>query len=101
MNLPKLPIKFRGRVHSSEYNTVTKFVYGGYYEQDGKEYIITKDAMWRVTNVSQLVGCDSSGKEVYTGDVLLDRSLNEYVARLGDSRGRLARLHLVKKKGDK
>ena len=93
----KVPIKFRGKPHSSERMLGVKYVYGGYYkDSEGREYIITQSAMWRVLEVAQLVGWDCFRHEVYTGDRLTDEVLNEHVARLGDSTTKLSGLRLIK-----
>lgn len=99
--MSKLPYLFRGKPHPSEHYSLgmskgKKYIYGGYYCDDQYEYIITKDAQWRATNISILVGYDCNGKPVFTGDVLLDELENEWYARRDMSAKKIARLKLWK-----
>ena len=95
--MSKLPYLFRGQPLGCEYAPGVKYVYGGYYRDDQYEYIITKDARWRVTNVSILAGYDRHGKPVFTGDTLIDEVENEYYVRRDMSAKRIARLKLWKR----
>lgn len=96
--MSKLPYLFRGKPHPSEhYHGKGQYIYGGYYCDGQYEYIITKDAQWRATNISILAGYDRHGKSVFTGDTLIDEVENEYYVRRDMSAKRIARLKLWKR----
>ncbi len=76
------PIKFRGRDLDTG-----RFVYGHFIvEACGLPDIITTcpAATYEVDpkSVAQLVGYDANGKEVYEGDILIDKRKREMVAKL-------------------
>lgn len=84
-----VPIKFRGRfwlkgLEPCDVNTRLSdgdFVFGGYasmkflFDDDDGDYIIQNDStafLVYPNSVSQLVGYDVDGKEIYEGDEILD-----------------------------
>lgn len=79
------PVKFRAKAWSG--NTV----YGYLYEDVGygdSKYIILEPktwSSWRVLDedsISQFVGFDMDGKEVYEGDTVADRDGKKYIVSL-------------------
>lgn len=78
------PIKFRGRrVDNGE------FVYGDLLHMTGERFGIIFDKRIAATEVApetvtQLVGYDSNGREVYEGDKLANDQGDEFTAELFD-----------------
>ena len=73
----KIPIKFCGE------SAIGK-VYGFYVEREGKAYIVNEIGTWvsvAEESVTQLIGYDAEGKEIYETDQQTRRTANDYCAR--------------------
>lgn len=72
-------IKFRGHFPGD-----TKYFYGDLIQRDGYVYIRQGNGTVQVDpdSVAQFVGRDTTGREVYEGDVLLDELDCDWEARL-------------------
>ena len=74
MTLPiKFPIKFRGVTREG------KYIYGGYYESFGIPYLVEYSddhscpKFVPAKGITQLVGYDKNGRELYAGDPVADQ----------------------------
>lgn len=80
----KPTIKFRGR--RIKFKHLGEIVYGGYSQHNDGTTLIWHDggagAIVDPKSVSQFVGFDADGREVYEGDTLVDKNGHEYTAQL-------------------
>lgn len=80
----KRPIKFRGQLESG------KFVYGDLAHGIGEVFV--DECLVKPESVTQLVGCDRDGREVYEGDIFIIANGTEIAAKLFDNITKTARL---------